>query len=114
MFTATKISWQLKMGDPARDLISCSDEELLQLLAQNDKAAFTVLFDRYATDVYIYIKSMIVSHTSTRQAGRVTQLILTDVFISLICNPPTTSPPGALAELLFSTARQKVEDYTRF
>ena len=101
------------MRHPKDDLSNCSDEELLDLLTQNDKAALSALFDRYSTDLYIYIKEILRNRIPTEQIKDATQKILVDVFISLSYDPPPTSPPVTLTEHLFATAHKMAIDHVR-
>lgn len=101
------------MRHPEDDLSNCSDEELLDLLAQNDKAALSTLFDRYSTDLYIYIKEILRDRISTEQVRDTTQKLLVHVFISLSYDPPPTSPPVTLTDHLFTTAHRMAIEHAR-
>jgi DNA-directed RNA polymerase specialized sigma24 family protein len=101
------------MRHPKDDLSSYSDDELLDLLAQNDKAALSTLFDRYSTDLYIYIKEILRDRVPAGQVREATHNILIEVFISLSYDPPPTSPPVTVADHLFTTANRMAIDHAR-
>jgi DNA-directed RNA polymerase specialized sigma24 family protein len=96
---------------PQEDFTLYNDEELLQLLKHDYKAAFTVLFDRHAVDLYIYIKHIVRYNTSDEQARCVAQKILIEVFFSLAHPSPPRSPPLTLADYLFTAAHQLAVDH---
>jgi hypothetical protein len=95
-----------------RNLICCTDEELLHLLGRNDKSAFAILFDRYSTNLYLYIKRIVLTHTSGTQAQHETQKILIDVFTSITGGSSLMHPsPFTLEDHLFTSAYNRAIDY---
>jgi hypothetical protein len=89
-----------------KDLTCHTDEELFCLLKQNHKKALSILFDRYSYDLYLYIKSIILTRASGIQVQYETQKILLNVFASL---PPAL--PVSLEHHLFDTAYYKAMNY---
>jgi DNA-directed RNA polymerase specialized sigma24 family protein len=99
------------MSNPQKDLTDYTDDELLRLLDHDYKAALTTLYDRYAIDLYIYIKSILLARTSGGRTGNDAQQILIDVFISLTYHLPPTDPPTPLVDHLFARAQQTALDH---
>lgn len=97
--------------ESGKHLTTCSDDELLRLLTQNNKAAFATIYDRYATDLYIYIKQIVLTRTSGSKAQKDTQMILIDIFAALLNNRSTLSPSFVLGDYLFSTAYHRAVNY---
>jgi hypothetical protein len=96
-----------------KNLLEFSDEELLRLLPQNRKAVFIIIYDRYATELYCYIKQMVLTRTTGNQAADHTQSILIDVFQSLLTESGNPSQ-FILMDYLFSTAYNKTVNYLKY
>ena len=98
------------MSKPQKDLTHCRDEELFRL-APSNKDAFSTLFDRHATDLYLCIKQIRRAHTNEAQAMHEAQQILIDVFVPVVCHCQPILASGSVASYLFASARQKANDY---
>jgi hypothetical protein len=97
--------------EPGNHLIAYSDDELLRLLTQNNKDAFATIYDRYATDLYFYIKQIVLTRTSGSKAQKDTQMILIDIFAALLNNRSTLPPSFVLADYMFSSAYHRAVNY---
>lgn len=95
------------------DLTRFSDEELLQLLiAQSDKRALIVLFDRYAASLYNFILSSIGSYKPKNLSRQdTTQRILIDIFTSLWDSHKTLKVPTTVRAYLFSVAYKTLNPF---
>jgi DNA-directed RNA polymerase specialized sigma24 family protein len=84
------------------DLTTHSDETLLLRIAQDDKEAFLMIYDRYAADVYTYSMQLIRRSTSGKNARDKAQKILIGVFMSLWKDRKTPSGSLTLIDHLYS------------
>jgi hypothetical protein len=92
------------MSYPEKDLKHCSDEELLPFLVLGEKTALSILFERYGTDLYIYIKGIVRMGVGNEQAQNDAQKVLRDVFISLSCYCQSAPQPFSLSDHLYASA----------
>lgn len=99
--------------ESGKHLATRSDDELLRLLTQNDKDAFATIYDRYATDLYVYIKQIVLTRSSGSKAQKDTQMILIDIFAVLLNNRSTLPRSFGLADYLFSSAYHRAVNYVQ-
>ena len=100
------------MSNAKEDLARLSDKELLHLIAQKNKSAFTTFYNRYATDLYICVKQILLTRTEDdEQAGCDTQQILIAVFIPVLDDCLPIPAPESIGKYLFESARRMAHEY---
>lgn len=83
-----------------------TDQELLDLLKQEDRAAFTEIYDRYASKIYYQVNQMLRDKDATKD-------LVQDLFI-IIWNKAANIKAGAnLAGYLYIAAQNSVLKYMR-
>ena len=93
------------------DLSLCSDKELLGFLTQSNKAAYSMIFDRYGPSLYAYIITFVRTRTTGEQAREDTAQILIDIFTQLWTNRKRLVILRTLKYHLFSRAHDKAIYY---
>lgn len=93
------------------DLSLCSDKELLDFLTQSNKAAFSMIFDRYGPTLYALIITFVRTRTTGEQAREDTAQILIDIFNQLWDKRKRLVIVRTLKDHLFSTAHTKAVYY---
>jgi len=79
---------------------SYTDEELVSLIADNDHAAYTEIYDRYAGVLYIHVRKKI----NDREAARD---LVHDLFVSLWKNRTMFTAKSQLSNYLYVAIRYK-------
>lgn len=94
------------MTESISDLTHCTDEALITLLAQHEKKALLILFDRHADSLYRYTLPLVRRHnpTKTPTTEDITQRILIDIFTTLWDNRQTLNITTSVRAWLFPTA----------
>jgi DNA-directed RNA polymerase specialized sigma24 family protein len=93
------------------DLSLCSDKELLGFLTQSNKAAFSMIFDRYGPSLYAYIITFVRIRTTGEQARNDTAHMLIDIFNQLWNDREKLVIVRTLNYHLYSTAHNKAISY---
>jgi hypothetical protein len=101
-------------GSKKANLSCLSDNELLGLLVQSDKAAFAVIYDRHAPTLYLHIINQICTGSTLEQAQDDTTRMLIKVFASLWHDREKPIYHNTLQEYLLSIANRKLIDYRFF
>ena len=89
-----------------KELYACSDDQLVQLFAAGEGAAFEELVLRYKNSVYAYLLGLVHDEGS---AGDLFQ----DVFMALFTHAADFKAQGKVKAWLFLTARNKTFNYLR-
>ena len=97
--------------DQKIDLALCSDKELLGFLMQSNKAAFSMIFDRYGPSLYAYIITFVRTRTTGELARNDTAQILIDIFTQLWNDRKRLVIVNTLNYHLFSIAHNKAISY---
>lgn len=82
------------------------DQELLQLIAKGDEAAFTTVFERYRERMFFYL----LKHTRNRE---VAEEIVTDIFMKLWTGKELLAHIDNLPAFLHTVAYNKAMDFLR-
>jgi DNA-directed RNA polymerase specialized sigma24 family protein len=94
------------------NLSDFTDDQLLLLMAQNDKEAFTAIYDRHAPALYLDVINQMRNRATVEQAQDDTVHILIEVFTSLWNNRERRMTHKTLPEYLLTLADREVAYYT--
>lgn len=83
--------------------VSLSDSELLELLAQGDKSAFTTIYNRYFELLYIHSFKILGNEDEAKD-------VLQDLFSSLWTRREQILLTGNLSAYLYTSVRNKIFD----
>jgi RNA polymerase sigma-70 factor (family 1) len=83
-----------------------TDQQLLNLLRNDDVAAFNIIYDRYSQPLYLYILSKL-------DMGEISKDVLQDLFISLWERRKQLVISESLKSYLYQGARHKIIDIYR-
>jgi hypothetical protein len=100
------------MSAQKHELSDCSDEALLNLLAQRNKEALAAIYERYAPKIYTYIITFVLNYKDHEQAQKDAAHMLIKVFISFWDSAQKPMPSKTLNDHLFFHADCNIYKYT--
>jgi hypothetical protein len=93
------------------NLSDFTDDQLLLLMAQNEKEAFTAIYDRHAAALYLDVINQMCTRTTVEQAQDDTVHILIEVFTALWNNRGKPMIHKTLPEYLLSITDREIAHY---
>lgn len=85
----------------AYDLTSIDDQELLLLLKEEERAAFTETYNRYSGSLYVYVYKRLKNREEAKD-------LIHELFLELWANCKNINPNTVLPAYLYMVARNKI------